>query len=126
MQQIKKSRYSGCVTIWCAAATTLLLSAHLPAVADTRIIGEFEYSVDDNEMREWEIGSAFLLHESTDSELELEILVGQDETLWFIQPELIYEIDFNDFNVEFSVGLEATFDGEPVESFGSIEGSLDF
>lgn len=116
--------------IQCTAVTTLLLSAllnaSLTAVADTRIIGEFEYSLDDNRLSEWEIGPAFLLYESDDSELDLEVLIGQDESTWFVQPELIYEIEFDDLNVEISAGIEAPFDGEAPEGFGSIEGSVDF
>lgn len=105
---------------------TLLLNACLLAAADTRIIGEFEYSLDDNELSEWEIGPAFSLYDSTNSELDLEVLVGQDDRMWFIQPELIYETGFDDLNVEFTVGIEASLNGEDAEAFGSVEGSVDF
>lgn len=106
------------------AALTLLLNASLSAAADTRIRGEFEYNVDDRALSEWQIGPVFSLSES--SEVELEVPIGQDDNVWLVQPELTYEVEINDLNLEFSVGLEAPFSGEPIQGFGGIEGSVDF
>ena len=101
-----------------------MFSAPLPAAADTRIRGEFEYNLDDRELSEWQIGPVFSLHEAED--LELEVPVGQDDSEWFIEPELTYEIDLNDFTLELSVGTEILLNSGSVEPFGSLEGSVDF
>ncbi len=107
-------------------AATLLLNAPLAATADTRIRGEFEYNLDDRALSEWQVGPTFLLQESDNSEVELEVPIGQKDSVWFIQPEITYEIEFDDLNVEFGIGIEAPFNGEAAEGFGSIEGSVDF
>lgn len=123
---IGSSCRSLCFLIQSVAVVTLWLNASLVANADTRIRGEFEYSVDDNELKEWEIGPTFFLQELDNSELSLEVPIGQDDSVWFIQPELIYEAELNDLKLEFSVGIEAPLNGEAAEGFGSIEGSVDF
>ncbi len=115
--------------IQCIAIASLLLNASPLAAADTRIRGEFEYNVDDSELSEWQIGPVFALpisSQSESSEIELELPIGQDEGVWLVQPELSYEVDIDDLKVEFSVGLEAPFNGDPIEGFGGIEGSVDF
>jgi hypothetical protein len=106
------------------AIAAFLVNINLSASADTRIRGEFEYNVDDQELSEWQIGPIFSLSDSSD--LELEIPIGQDDGQWLIQPELTYEIEINDFTLELSVGFEAFFDDEPIKGFGSLEGSIDF
>ena len=111
------------------AIASLLLNASLFALADTRIRGEFEYNVDDSELSEWQIGPVFSLpvsSQSESSEIELELPIGQDDSVWLVQPEISYEVDVEDLKVEFSVGLEAPFNGDPIEGFGGIEGSVDF
>lgn len=104
------------------AILLLLFTRVSSAVAETRIIGEFEYSIDDNRMNEWQIGPAFELSDA----LELEVPIGQDNKLWLVAPELIYGIEANDITFEFNVGLEAPLTGEPFEGFGGIEGRIDF
>lgn len=101
-----------------------LLSSALPANANHVIKGSFEYNINDEELSKWELGPVFSLSESED--LELEIPIGQDDGIWFMQPELTHEIDINDFSLEFSVGVEIPFNDDPIEHFGSIEGSVDF
>ena len=103
------------------AAATCLLNASLSAVADTRIRGEFEYSLDDQSLSEWQIGPVFSLDNAT----ELEIPIGQDDQVWQVRPELTHEIDVNDFTLELGLGLEVSGDA-PIQGFGSIEGCLDF
>ncbi|MEM9905814.1 MAG: hypothetical protein AAF921_12400 [Cyanobacteria bacterium P01_D01_bin.44] len=103
----------------------VLLSLSLPATADRRIRGEFEYDLDNRELSEWQIGPAFSLGE--DDEIEIEIPIGQDDGTWLIQPEVTYEVEVDDLTLEFSLGVEAPFDpAEPFQPFGSIEGSIDF
>lgn len=103
------------------AIATLLLNSSLPASADNRIRGEFEYSLDKQTLSEWEIGPVFELGKST----ELEIPVGQDDGKWQAKVELLYEVEVEEnFELEFIVGLEVAED-EPMESFGGIEGSWD-
>lgn len=105
------------------AAALCCLNVCLAAVADTRIRGEFDYNVADGELSQWQIGPAFELDDAT----ELEIPIGQDDSLWFISPELTYEIETSDFlTIELSVGIEASFSDNPIEGFGSLEGTIDF
>lgn len=103
------------------AAVTCLLNVSLTAAADTRIRGEFEYNLDDQSLSEWKIGPVFSLDNAT----ELEIPIGQDDQVWQVRPELTHEIDVDDFTLELGLGLEVSGD-EPIQGFGSIEGSLDF
>ena len=103
-------------------AILFLLSGYLPAIADTRIRGEFEYSIDDATLSEWQIGPAFALDDAT----ELEVPLGQEDEIRLIKPELSHEIEANDLTIEFSIGIEAPFTGEPIEGFGEIEGRVDF
>ncbi|MEL6384201.1 MAG: hypothetical protein AAFQ89_17455 [Cyanobacteria bacterium J06626_18] len=98
----------------------------LPANANNRIRGEFEYDIDEHTLSEWQIGPIFSLDETDDSQIEVEFPIGQDDGIWFTQPELTYETEIDDFTFELSVGVEVPFSGDPVEPFGSIEGSIDF
>ena len=108
---------------WIGGITVAVFFSHgLPAAGDTRIRGEFEYSVDENRLSEWQVGPSFALDDST----ELEIPIGQEDNLWLIKPELTYEIEANELTIELSVGFEALFIGEPIEGFGGIEGRVDF
>ena len=96
-----------------------LLSTALPALADTRVRGEFEYNLDERTLSEWEISPIFALDKST----ELEIPVGQKDGKWQAQVRVAHEVEIDDdFKVEFSVGLEAA-ENEAIDSFGEIEGS---
>lgn len=106
------------------ALATVLINTSSLAIADTRIRGEFEYNIDDQAMSEWQVGPIVSLNES--ETLEIEIPIGQNENVWLIQPELIYEVEANDITFEFSAGLEASFDKEPIQGFGSIEGKIEF
>ena len=108
------------------AIATIFFGIALPVDANNRIRGEFEYDLDESELSEWQIGPIFLLNESDDSQLELEIPIGQDEGIWFTEPELTYETEIDDFTFELGVGVEVPFSGEPMEPFGSVEGSIDF
>lgn len=102
----------------------VLINSMFPAIANTRIRGEFEYDVDQGELSQWQIGPTFSFGDS--EEVELEIPFGQDDGEWFTEPELTYEIEIEDFSIQFSVGAEIPFSGESIEPFGSIEGSVDF
>ncbi|MEO0887558.1 MAG: hypothetical protein AAFY54_16760 [Cyanobacteria bacterium J06648_10] len=101
------------------AVTTALLNSPRPALADTRIRGEFEYNLDEQTISEWEIGPVFSLQESMD----LEIPIGQSDGEWKAIVELTYEVEISDdFELELSAGVESA-ENEPIEGFGSIEGS---
>ena len=52
-----------------------------PAMADTRIRGEFEYNLDEQTLSQWEIGPIF----SLEDDLDLEIPIGQMETLLLLR-----------------------------------------
>ncbi|MEL6469472.1 MAG: hypothetical protein AAFQ74_07070 [Cyanobacteria bacterium J06623_4] len=99
-----------------AVITALICIAH-PAVADTRIRGEFEYNIDEQTLSEWAIGPIFSLTDST----ELEIPIGQDDGDWTATLELIYEVELEDnIEIEFSTGLEVV-ENEPTQGFGLVE-----
>ncbi len=106
------------------AIATILINLSSLAIADTRIRGEFEYNLDDQAMSEWRVGPIFSLNEA--ETLEMEVPIGQNDSVWLIQPELIYEVEANDLTIEFSAGFEASFDDEPIQGFGGIEGQLEF
>ncbi|NER78864.1 MAG: hypothetical protein F6K42_04655 [Leptolyngbya sp. SIO1D8] len=110
--------------IWPVVTSAVLFYPGLPASANTVIRGEFEYDVDEGDLNEWQIGPAFLFGELDD--IELEIPFGQNDGEWFTQPELTYQIEIDSVEVEFSLGVEVPFSGEPTEFFGSVEGSLSF
>jgi hypothetical protein len=107
-----------------ATVATVLINPSGLAIADTRIRGEFEYNIDDQAMSEWQVGPIFSLNEA--ETLEMEIPIGQNDSVWSIQPELIYELEANDLTIEFSAGFEAFFDGQPIQGFGGIEGKVEF
>ena len=110
--------------VWSFAMAAVLISSIPPAIANTLIRGEFEYDVDQGELSEWQIGPAFSFGDL--EEVELEIPFGQNDGEWFTEPELTYEVEFDDFSLGLSVGAEILFSGEPIEPFGMIEGSLEF
>lgn len=117
---MRSPKTSTCALAICLSASVLLTT--LPAIAvDTRIRGEFEYSLDEQTLDEWELGLVFALNEAT----EVEVPIGQDNGKWETQIELVYEVEANEVEFEFSVGLEATED-EAFQSFGGIEASIEF